>query len=431
MQTKLNTHHSTYNCFDNKAFTNMLDVWKKEKAQIYSLISNNSDDLIKNLWSNNSILLYDKKCCVKMGLGDVNSNYACSNCRKFDRFLKLDDNVEQNFTIPCSASLKNYVISKNDISHLNLKEDLESKRRMDNYLTFYPELLSCGTSTNLKKIITGDSFTISHIVHTGVSTIFEKESLPHITPIYTGFVCGSNGCNLISTSGTINSLITKKKYRYENDESILSPSLTYSILKQLVVMYCELKKINFSHGNPIIDNLEFNEEPVSYKYKNVTIISDITLKMKNFETSSATFGNNHYYPESHNPKLWVQTGLFTPKININKTACNNAYYTFDDNDFGVIYTLKHIGFPIFVGSLDLYVFIIDLMRVYEFHYSLMADAQCKKFWDTLWLSSEDNELVLDRILNTNLSSYSILKGIKLKCELTNHLFEFISKKIYE
>lgn len=416
------SHHNTSSCFNNKAFKDMLDIWETEKDKLYHLIEKDSYSLINNLWSKNSIILYDDQCKVNMGLGNIDSEYSCSACRRFKRFVRLNKNLIQHFEIH-GKEFNNYCLVKRSIFNLNLKEDLASKRRLDYYLTTYPQILLCGTSKlENTKIISGDAFTINHIVHVGLEKLFETQNMPHIVPIYTSFACGVNGYNLINSKGDITSLITSKQYRDSENPNILSRNIVYSILKQLIIMYKELKKVNFSHGDPIVECLEFNPSPVSYKYENISVVGEITLKLKNVELSSATFGNNHYYHESQHCKLWVNTGMFAPKINLDNNDNGAPYYTFGNDDYGVIYSLKHIGFPIFVGSIDLYTFIIGLMQIYEFHYAVFSDPKCKDLWDAMWIDENDSECVLNLIKTTMSHPYDILKNIKLKCDLTNVLY---------
>jgi hypothetical protein len=354
------------------------------------------------------------------------------------------------------------------------------------------------------KCITGDSFTIRTLIMLMINKIFNDKGIPHIPKLHTAFICSGIGYSLydMPSIGTISELHKIEKYHdvglrnpIINLAQLRNQSLTTSepknfshlplkiqiartIIIQLLVVLLELSSSNFSHGTPSIHGIIFTDEPVSYKYDNVHIVGPITLQISDLWNSSATFNNTHFFPKNLRSSMYIERNMFVPEISTktvsmahcydiganeenNKTSVvcpatmktcpdtitydvcksrNIALYRLTNSTMDIYNAMRHIGFPLYVSSFDLYCFMVSLMCDKSFYLTVTNDEKLYRLWSMMWLIEDLHNVEslikqahdiqsIDKIPLNNRASgnivINIIRGKWLRCDITKFLWSLI------
>lgn len=475
-----NKYHDLECCEWTRGIDTLLLRYKEDRDEVTSLILNDPDKLINTIWKSDGPLAIDNGCKCRMGNGDKRSPFACAQCKNFRRLIDFRlGGVERPFQIECGASVgKNLVISGTDISSPFLTWDDDSARRARSYVQQYHNLTICGTP-NIQNIrcITGDSFTIRTLIMWMISKRFAEKGLPHCPNMQTTFICSGIGYSLydMPSIGTLSELHKIEKYHDTKIPSKpLNRSVVRTIIMQLLVALLELSNINFSHGTPSIHGLIFDKDPVSYKYDGVHVTGPITLQISDMWNSSATFGNNHYFPKNVKSSMYIERNMFVPEIATktvsmahchdigsaqnastpivcpaNNTVCPDAttydvckahnvtLYRLTNSTLDIYNALRHIGFPLYVGSFDFYAFMVSLMCDKSFSDAVNNDEKLYRLWSMMWLVEdfpnieriikEAHGLELDPNNNRAVSNIviDIIRGAWLRCDIAKFIWGLI------
>ena len=257
----------------------------------------------------------------------------------------------------------------------------------------------------------------------------------------------------------------------------LKCSVARTIIVQLLVTLLELSKVNFSHGTPSIHGLIFTKDPVSYAYDGVHVEGPVTLQISDLWNSSATFNNVHYFPKNVKSSMYLERGMFVPEIStktvsmahchdtgitsfnseehdpiacpatVNTCPDANTYsackpksttlYRLTNSTLDIYNAMRHIGFPLYVGSFDFYCFMVSLMCDRSFYDAVTHDDRLYRLWSMMWLIEDlpnVERMIKDahdaQVIGTNARSDSntvinIIRGSWLRCDIIKYIWSLI------
>ena len=259
----------------------------------------------------------------------------------------------------------------------------------------------------------------------------------------------------------------------------LKNNIARTIILQLLVSLLELSLINFSHGTPSIHGLIFTKDPVSYMYDNVHVEGPITLKISDLWNSSATFGDIHFFPKNIKASMYIERNMFVPEIATKTVSMAHCYdigaiqesesntpivcpatmttcpdatthdvckarnvtlYRLTNSTMDIYTAMRHIGFPLYVGSFDFYCFMVSLMCDKSFFDSVTKDEKLYRLWSMMWLiedlpnierlikEAHDIEARGETPTSNRAASnivISIIRGAWLRCDVVKYIWGLI------
>ncbi len=222
-----------------------------------------------------------------------------------------------------------------------------------------------------------------------------------------------------------------------NVQKILKTDIILDILKQIITNLHFLQTIaQFTHGDLKAANILVSVEQVDINYKNIRHSSPITYKIADFGNSSLaltveTQGSQktiRVYSSSTAANAYLTISPFEPKVDV---KMNIAYYELNLNlNVSILALARHAGVPFF-ASFDTITFIVSLLLIPEVFYAVFTNTQLKSIiWDSLWLPKEESKMyekiykmVRDKKGPSFDNTLTILKGAKVKCDLTSDILE--------
>lgn len=302
-----------------------------------------------------------------------------------------------------------------------------------------------------------DEFTNETLIAYGIDTLYTAYGFPtgntYIKHIDAG-LC-SNGSDTLSGINIMEyanygdlSNITKNKeldiYREEysfrdtrnNNFTIIGLKTEYilNIIKQVLsTIYFLQSTGNFIHGDLKVANVLLSSQSNNSNYKGLNLNAPFTIKIADFGKSAITLqfkGTEPFrlYNRDRLAEAYLEFIPFKPKTGV---TFGQKYYILDSFLNVQVYAQsRHLGIP-FYSSYDIYTFIVSMFMVPEFYYKLISDkVLIETVWNPLWFPDEASK-VLSRISNyvkdgktpSFDNTISILKGIRLKCELISILME--------
>lgn len=431
----------------------LLNQYESQKKNIIKCLLLKPEEFVDKAWKYDGYLLSDSECRCRMGQGVISSPFSCYNCRNLSRLIDLKSElIDAPFQIEYGdREGLTLVVEKLGIVSPKLFWDENSVNEAIKYLNRYKMLSSCGTPKDITSMrsLRGDTFTIQILIRWLVEKIFEKKSMPHILKSHTSFICSDYGYNLQEHPGigSFKKLCAIKEMLVEDK---LQPTITRGIILQLLSILKTLSSYNFSHGNPSFKSLSFSRESVDYETNNLNIASPITLYISNFSCSSIMAKNIHFSSKTAQSDIYLKKASFTPDITVkssanahcdignnyqnDKNVCDMSnkktnYYKLTNDTLDVYTSMRHIGFPLFVGSFDFYCFIVSLMCCKKFYDSVYSDEKLRKFWHMLW--TIDDILILEEKFNyihenedienyQSTISYDLIKGLWLRCNILDY-----------
>lgn len=482
-RTEPQRYHDFECCEWTRGIDTLMARYKQDRDEITSLIMHNPDKLITSIWKQDGPLAIDNGCRCQMGRGERRSPFACAQCSNMRRLIDFRfGGVERPFQLQCGQFVgKNLVVTNTDVVEPFIAWDEDSARRARAYVQQYNDLTACGTpSVDNLRCITGDSFTIKTLIMWMIDRLFTERGLPHIPTLYTAFICSGVGYSLydMPSIGSMNDLhkiaayhdvdpTTKSMKSQHFAYMPLKSSIARTIIVQLLVTLLELSRLNFSHGTPSIHGLTFNKDPISYMYDGVHINGPITLQITDLWNASATFNSTHFFPKNIRSLMYIERNLFVPEIATRTVAmapCHNiepssvvcppgtttctdvcspeavTLYRLTSSTMDIYNAMRHIGFPLYVGSFDLYCFMVSLMCDRSFFAAVTRDEKLYRLWSMMWLA-EDLPTIEQRIQQlheieaqgdtpiTNRAASNnvidIIRGAWLRCDVVKHLWNLI------
>jgi len=138
-----------------------------------------------------------------------------------------------------------------------------------------------------------------------------------------------------------------------------------------------------------------------------------------------------------------------PNNNANANACNKddiEMYRLTNDTIEIFTAMRHIGFPLYIGSFDFYCFMVSLMTDHSFYAAVMNNKGLYKIWSMMFLTEDlvhieqdikhIHEINLTRrqsiedTVNASHSSafeitLSILRNTWLRCDIVNFIWHII------
>lgn len=493
-------YHDIECCEWTRGVDSLLELYERDRDEIIDLMENNPNVLIETIWKINGPLAIDNECKCKMGSGNRRSPFSCAQCKNLRRLINFKfGGVETIFRIECSNNIgEKLIVSETKISIPFLEWDDISTLRAQVYVNQYKNLSLCGTSISKDmRCITGDPFTIKTLIMWIVMETFMRKDLPHYHMLYTSFICNNKGYSLYGMKNILsmnnlhkidiyhnistepNKIVAKEEKisivqnsvlplsRMTNTiKSSMKFSIVRTIITQLLVILLELSSINFSHGNPSINGLLLSEDPVSYLYDEFHVKGEITVHIADMSNSSATFGNNHYFPKNINSMMYIENNMFIPEIDMKEVSmaychengisgvndnivcpsdiktCPNSttfnlcqkqnvmLYRLTNSTIDIYTAMRHIGFPLYVGSFDFYCFMVALMCDKLFFEAVIGDEKLYRLWSMMWLAEdignvEQSMRKFHDMEVANSEVVDIVRGKWLRCDIVPYMWTLI------
>lgn len=227
-----------------------------------------------------------------------------------------------------------------------------------------------------------------------------------------------------------------------------SYSITKSIFIQLVAILHFLNEYAFTHGEPIIDYLQFFIRNHDFSYNGLEFNSPIVLVINPSGSASLSIknklGNNIriYHPGNEieqRYEIWDLINLeIKPVLSLSSTSgscyirestsvnvnpCEASYLS----KRVVTYKINHdydmfkkyvntLGVPLFYSSFDLYSFLCELMKIEKFRLDVIQNESLLNIWKQLWIPEELNDVM------TNLNDLNLI-NYHLRCDALNVIWE--------
>lgn len=456
----MSSYHN-YNCCDLTRGTDaLLARYTSDRAEVTELLANNPEKLVKTIWQKDGPLANDSDCLCQMGQGDIRSSFSCASCKSLRRIIDFKlGGISRPFRLECGKEIGKTLIVLNSAENNFtpfLTWDGASAEKAKQYVKQYKELLVCGTpDVSSLRCISGDPFTIRTLITWQIAKVFSEKSLPHAASLYTAFVCRNQRYSLceVPSLGSFEDLHKHSTFIEENLSAQnvraqatvrlpLKSEVAGTIILQLLVVLKELLKINFSHGTPTRQSLIFSKDPVSYVYDGVKIVGPLTLQLSNLWHSSATVNNVHYFSRDLKHTMHLEKGLFVPTIVTKKvmnctSTCSSQQtemYRLTNSTVDIFHAMRHIGFPLYTGSFDLYAFFTSLMCDQHFFDAVLQDKKLYQLWNALFLPEDiaNVEILVKQSHSSESSSLenpiNIIRGAWLRCDAVNYVWS-IAKQL--
>lgn len=256
-------------------------------------------------------------CYCVMGHNDIRMYKACLHCNNFYHL--------SSFKEPCE-----------DFLFTGESGEIEGK---DMIIKHYPNtiIVPKQLSTKINNEYTTTKVKGTLVANSDYFTNSLITSLVIDNGVKASFVCMNNGFQM-------------SRYKDVNMEDLSSKSITRLVI-YLASMLNGLKKYQFSHGDPVLDNLTILLDDDKY-----------SIKLDNLEYSSVTYKNKRYYKGISN--LLDVEGVISKE---------EDYFTTNDNYVELERVIRFSGVPIYPCVLDFYCFVISMLCNKTIYNKLLND----------------------------------------------------------
>jgi len=388
--------------------------------------------------------------------------------------------IGQPFLLACGAEAgKNLLITQTSAVPYLQWDDTATCQALA-FVQKYRQVRTCGTpDLSGVRSLCADPFTTDTLVSWIVERVMYNADLPHFHRLWTSFICGSHGYHVRSAS----TLTFKEMVDHVNGNNLYDPDLKeksphkvpapfiFDFLTQLTIILIELRNYNFCHGSAQLHQVVFMKEPSSYEYDGYPVTCPFTLALTDFRYSSCTVNGIHLFSRNEGRALHLNNAAFIAEIETKQAAmayCQQAkvcpvdnssdssklrdtcrqvkdacavktanFYRLKSENISIYNHMRHIGFPLFVGSFDVYVFLISLLLEPGVFQTVLQSDRLYRIWSAIWLYSDiktveedlkqalyDRTRLADPDYRTNVC-LTILKGRWLRCDAVDHLWRLI------
>lgn len=384
-------YHNINNFNEVKSIDDLLDQYENDKATVIKLIEENTTELLNTIYT---FLSIDNTCRKNLNKNNQYADFSCTRCEELSHIFDFDTYELNEPYIIQSGKLQglSLIVIENKIDELSLKW------------------------TNNK--IKGDNFTIKILITWYIEHLFKCNNIPHALNLYTGFICNNKGY-LLYKIPIINNEICNFDCIIEQKCNI---NIVYGILLQILVIFNELNKINFSYGNPVCSSLLFEEVPCDYNYIydniNYNIKSEYTVKISSLDKSSITVNNIDIFPVCHQINSIINNN-FMVKCTDTTNEC-----MFKINPRFLNSTFNHLKYTS-PKSIDFYLLIISMMFNEDFFNIVINNEKCYGIWKCIW--NDQHKIVENKIKNnmTDNNIFNVLKDIEMFIDPYKNIFNEI------
>lgn len=398
----------------------------KNEASILSLLLSPSieDDIGGIVWKNLSI---DDTCTCNMGQLSSISRGKCLPCLMVSR---ISDFASDHFHIQCGKYTNSkLIVKRGTVGPISIKPNKSLGMRSELVLKQMDG--RCEASAKNKVYYQADLFTNSFIQGWFVQKIMEESKLPHFIHIYLPFICRGQGFVLQQYTPSLQEIVRRNASFIagkEDANSSLIPDISRNLFIQLVVIFTQLRKINFVAQDAILlfdDNFSF------YHYEDMTVQCPITLMLDKLHHCSCTPAQNSAIiaPTSHIADVVLPHVELSLQRDTRETSAEvkngverggippSNFYQYTD----IYFThARRIGIPLFTESYNLYYFLVMLMREPLIYRSVTTDSKLLKLFSLLWKETEVST-VMSRISDSKIDMENILQGISLRCDILSYM----------
>ena len=417
-------YHAIDHCDNTRGIDNLLTIYKANRDVITNAMINDPQYLLDNIWTYDSPLSLDDSCKCKMGYGNRHSASICAECTNLRRIIDFRTDVANRpFTIECGAQVgKQLIITSTAVDRPFLIWDIKACNWVRSYVLQQQRAQSNLTNIIDHKYVIGDAFTMEVLQTFMINRILKSLNLPHSVEMHTAFICNNTG-HILTDSVTIGSFNNLKKlYGLCTADDILS------IILQLLVTLTELSKVNFSHGNPTINALVFDKQPVSYKHNNMYVQGRFTVKLVNLSQSSGTYNNIVYHPYNALHNMILERSIFVPEI----TTSADCWYKITTSTTNIYQAICRTGLPLFVSSFDFYCLFVSLMMDKDVYQTVLSTKSLIKLWTMLW-KPNDLLIVQQRLttihneqIENNIDSINVIRLLWLRCDVLSTIWSSLA-----
>lgn len=422
----------------------ILDKYYTSKTNFFEKLKSDPDHVLSVI---SELINIDHDCICQMGKGESFTKLACTNCLEIGRLVSFKENIPKEIPIMTGKYKRGVLkISEQPSPYSGVRWSDQSKTQAKGLDDIHTNLSSCGLRKPplVSKYLAADNWINEILMNWCISTIFEREHLPHILAIENAFVCGNIGYQLMFDEGQKPLLSGIQK---------LNESQAFGLLKQIGVILTALKDYHFVHGTATIDKLMVNlKSPCSYQFGDHDIISDFTVLLGGLHLSSITVDDVRIHPSTEGRGVNLDTAIsnFKPVVqgyelpgrkNIcspNKSGSSafgctsdGGTYVFKTGGAGatLFTTMRYSGYPLFGGSLDTYGFLVSLMSWKPFADIVEKSEALKSVWIDMF--PDPREVPLIRVEGDPITcSYvvsNVLKDKWLYCDSPERLLVLCSK----
>lgn len=411
-----------------------LAKYQQQTNTILTYLGAAPERLIAELYT--QILDVDRQCAANMEHAHVKDK--CSNCQLFSRIMDWRQQLEEPFAIEGGADVgKQWHITATEYVQPKLTWNARAAERARTYIKRYPEVLTCGTpEMNNLHCLQVDKFTLQLLTSMMINFVLKSQNIPNPALTYSGFICGTTGY-LIGTHADVGT------YDEIAPHTITTP-LVHGIIVQLVSILQTLTAISFSHGRSSeLDSMVFSSMPCAYLNGNLRVICDLTLHLRHFNHSTVTCSSEvlnqdaqvHIYTSSPSQESQVINLALVPRIesinvqtpegedHLSCSLTQITYFKLDNSNHKLLNYLRHAGYAMYAGTLDLYSFICALMARQSFRDLVLADHVLSTWWTGLWMPSEYAQ-VMARL--DTASGLCLLSGLHLRCDSVTYSYLYFA-----
>lgn len=342
----------------------LLVEYNKNKQYIIKLIENDPKKLATMIWKT---LTNDKYCTVNMNKDNVTQQDAeCDivSCIHCDNLLEyVGDDLYDLFTI---VEGEHAMITTTDVRNAYLRMVTNNK-------------------------VKGDNFTVKILVTFYIEHLFKNAKIPHGLNMITSYICHHVGYSLYSMPTVHNELFALSSLVDTLDDVKLN-DIMYGIMIQIIVIFHELHKVQFSCGNPSMNAFLFSDTPCKYEYDGFLIECDYTMVLSDLSKSSMVVNNVLYFPECNKMNSVINNNF----VNHGHTVKDKKYVVHEYLLDGVMNYTKYM----LPSSIDFYLTMLSLADDPIVYDIIMKNEKCRKVWDLMW--SEQNINLDDPLRDTQL-----------------------------
>ena len=345
----------------------IMDEYELDKISILDLLENEPHELVRKMWKENTLCI-DNTCQFKMGQNPY-SDFACVNCVNMKHIIDLNENtIGEPFNVLTGAMVGNDLL-------------LTETKVPYTYLTLNHYKMK------------GDTFTVKILLLWVIERLFSK--LPNAIQLKTAFICNHTGYTLYKAP-TIDGELCDFDCLIEKDPAFSA----YGILSQLIVIFNELKNIQFVLGHASIYAFLFDKKPCSFLYQKIAIKNKYTLCLADVAQSSAVIHKVCLSSENNVDELYTSHSkcVVTQKDQF-KIKCVSDLYL---NQIKQKYPL------------DFYLVLMSLLRNNVFFETLNKEEEALNLVKQLW----DYDEIVKRVDENDDDDFTLLQDVWLYTDPT-------------
>lgn len=383
----------------------VFSFYEKHQRDILSILRNNPSGIVTP-----KLFHTDPDCMFRMGgpsktersaLPDtdkgsiIKERVKCLGCKDVTRMT--GGTVGSSICYMCSGG------------YITLDVESERSSQCITYTDYVEPLhheYTCNTSRAIHGRVTADSLTNSLLVGWYVRSVLGV--IPS-RKTYLNFVCSGTGY-------TISSGLMADR----------GSTRATSVFSQCAIVLDKLEHYRFDIGEGRFRYVR-HSKPVVYQYKEISMTCNISPVLVDLGESSIDIVESSVrLHHSSDADSWVMKRLSIPDKRPDvKDGRFRLGHAVTKNNYSAYKYLKSIGSPMYQGSLNVYLVMIDLMSDIVFQEESLQSEHISSFWKDLW--GESFTWIQDRLSMMRGMSHkdilNMISGIYLRCDANDIMFQ--------